>query len=190
MTLILSAYCFHNKTRGLTVADVADPKYGAWLGQLERSVSGLSNSTGNIMREMVLKGPSTYDAVLVYEATAIDYLKNAENRWEPLQVVYPDRNLWSDHPYYILGSDWVSADQRRAAEAFLEFLMSEPVQQRAIDHGFRPGNTSVGVRYSQSPFLLYENQGLKIELQTVCEPPAPDVINNLERLWQRVGRPN
>jgi hypothetical protein len=64
------------------------------------------------------------------------------------------------------------------------------VQQRAIDHGFRPGNAAVGVRSPQSPFLLYANQGLKVDLQTVCDPPPPDVINNLERLWQRIGREN
>jgi hypothetical protein len=190
MTLVLSAYSFHRKTRELTVADVVDTKYQAWLSQLERGVSGLSDSTGNMMKEMVLKGPSAYDVLLVYEATAIDFLKNAEGRWGQLQVVYPDRNLWSDHPYYILDTEWVSADQRRAAEVFLEFLMSEPLQTRALDHGFRPGNPSVGVRHMQSPFVLYANQGLQVDLNTVCDPPAPEVINNLEQLWQRIGRGN
>lgn len=190
MTLVLSAYSFHNKTRGLTVADVVDAKYQAWLANLERGVSGLSDSTGNMMKEMVLKGPSAYDGLLVYEATAIDYLKNAEGRWGQLQVAYPDRNLWSDHPYYILDCEWVTKEQRRAAEKFLDFLLSEPVQIRALDHGFRPGNPSVGVKHADSPFLLYAGQGLQVELTTVCDPPAPEVIHNLEQLWQRIQRGN
>ena len=78
------------------------------------------------MREMVLKGPSSYDALLVYESVAIDYLKNAEGRWGPIHVIYPEYNAWNENPYYILNASWSSDDQRKAAQAFLDFLLSEP----------------------------------------------------------------
>ena len=70
------------------------------------------------MREMVLKGPSSYDAALVYESVAIDYLKNAEGRWGPIHVIYPEYNIWNDNPYYILNASWSSDDQRKAAQHF------------------------------------------------------------------------
>ena len=76
MTIVLAAYAYHHKTKDLTVADVVNAGFQQWLGSLERGTSGLSNSTGNMMKEMVLKGPSSYDALLVYESVAIDYLKN------------------------------------------------------------------------------------------------------------------
>lgn len=188
-TLVLMAYSFHHKTQGLTKADVIDPKFQAWLAQLEKGTSGLSNSTGNMMREMVLKGPSAFDAVMLYESVAIDYLKNAEGRWGALQVIYPQENIWNDNPYYVLNTEWSTAAERAAAETFLEFLMSEPVQMRALDHGFRPGNAAVSIKFPDSPFEKYKPFGLQIDLPTVCEPPSAGVQFELQSYWNRaVGR--
>jgi ABC-type Fe3+ transport system substrate-binding protein len=185
MTLVLMAYDYHNKTRDLTLKDILDPGFAEWMQGIERGVSGLSNSTGNMMREMVLKGPSAYDALIVYESVAIDYLKNAEGRWGELRIVYPQRNLWSENPYYILDTPWSTKEQREAAAKFLDYLLTEPIQRQSLTHGFRPGNPAVPVRFQGSPFLAYERFGLKIDLGTVCEPPRAEVINNLLAGWQR-----
>lgn len=185
MTLVLMAYDYRDKTRGLTLQDILDPAFLTWTQGIERGVSGLSNSTGNLMKEMVLKGPSAYDAVVVYESVAIDYLKNAEGRWGELHIAYPQRNLWSENPYYILDAPWSSKEQREAAGKFLDFLLSEPIQRQSLTHGFRPGNPAVPVRFAGSPFTAYERFGLKVDLGTVCEPPKAEVINNLLAGWQR-----
>ncbi len=74
------AYDFHGKSRGLELKDILDVRFQAWLADFERGVSGLSNSTGNLMRDMVLRGPSTFDGLFVYESVVIDYLKSAEGR--------------------------------------------------------------------------------------------------------------
>jgi hypothetical protein len=50
------------------------------------------------MREMVLRGPSQYDCVLIYENLAIDYLDEARNRWSELHVDYPEPNTWNELP--------------------------------------------------------------------------------------------
>jgi ABC-type Fe3+ transport system substrate-binding protein len=185
MTLVLMAYDYHNKARGLALQDILDPGFQTWAQAFERGVSGLPNSTGNMMREMVLKGPSAYDAVVVYENVAIDYLKNAEGRWGELRVVYPARNLWSENPYYVLDAPWSSKEQREAAGRFLDFLLSEPVQKQSLVHGFRPGNPAVPVRFAGSPFLAYQRFGLSVDLGSMCEPPKAEVLNNLLQWWQR-----
>ena len=185
MTLVLMAYDYHGKTRGLALQEILDPGFQTWAQAFERGVSGLPNSTGNMMREMVLKGPSAYDAVAVYESVAIDYLKNAEGRWGELRVVYPARNLWNENPYYILDAPWSSQEQREAAGRFLDFLLSEPVQKQSLVHGFRPGNTAVPVRFAGSPFLAYQRFGLSVDLGSMCEPPKAEVLNNLLQWWQR-----
>ena len=95
------------------------------------------------MKDMVGKGPTAFDAVLIYENLAIDYLKAAQGRWGDLHVAYPRRNIFNDNPYYILDVPWSSPEQRRAAEAFLTFLLSAPMQQKALSHGFRPANISI-----------------------------------------------
>src|SRR5262249_46489971 len=127
MTIVLAAYSYQNKTNNLNLKDVVDVGFQNWLEKLELSANGMSNSTGNMMKEMVLKGPSSFDALLVYESVAIDYLKNAEGRWGQIKVVYPEYNAWNENPYYVLNVPWSSDDQKKAADKFLTFLLSEPI---------------------------------------------------------------
>ena len=176
---------YSNKSRGLTLADVVNPGFNSWLTSIESGVTGLSNSTGNMMRDMVLRGPSSYDCLFVYESVVLDYLKNAEGRWGELRVIYPKLNIWNDNPYYVLDAPWSTEDQRKAAGTFLDFLMSEQIQRASLDHGFRPGNPNVPVRFGDSPFVKYESSGLKVDLGTVCDPPKAEVITNLLALWER-----
>ncbi|HEY5753611.1 MAG TPA: substrate-binding domain-containing protein [Chthoniobacterales bacterium] len=185
MTLTLLAYEFHKKERGLELRDILNPQFQAWMNGLESGVSGLSNSTGNMMRDMVLRGPSSFDALCVYENVAIDFLENAKGRWGELRVAYPKRNMWSDHPYYILNTPWSNDPQRKAAGRFLDFLLTDAIQRAALNHGFRPGNPSVPIKFPESPFTLYQKNGLHVEIPSVCESPKADVINNLLAIWQR-----
>ena len=185
MTLVLVAYDYTKKDRGLVLKDILDPGFQQWMTGFERGVSGLSNSTGNMMKEMVLKGPSSYDGLCVYESVAIDYLKSAEGRWGELHVAYPEHNLWSDNPYYILNASWSSPAQRQAAGQFLDFLLTPRIQKEALTHGFRPANTEVPVRFPGSPLVEYARYGLRADAPVQGEPPRAEVINNLLAVWQR-----
>src|SRR5450432_3584638 len=185
LALLLAGHSYYKKTDDLTVAEVTNVQFQAWLAGLESASSSDSNSTGNLMREMVLKGPSSYDALLVYESVAIDYLKNAEGRWGPIHVVYPQYNAWNESPYYILNASWSSEDQRKAAEAFLDFLLSEPVQRESIVHGFRPADPNVPTRTPDSPWVRYQANGVTLDLGKICAPPRAEVVTNLLASWQR-----
>ena len=185
MTIVLAAYTFDHKTKDLTVRDVVNADFQQWLANLERSTSGLSNSTGNMMKEMVLKGPSSYDAAMVYENVAIDFLKNAEGRWGSIRVVYPEYNAWNENPYYIINAPWSAPEQRKAADTFLAFLLTERIQREALVHGFRPANPNVPVKFPESPFTTYAGNGVQVDLQKICEPPKAEVVNNLLASWQR-----
>jgi ABC-type Fe3+ transport system substrate-binding protein len=185
MTIVLAAYTFDHKTKDLTVRDVVNADFQQWLANLERSTSGLSNSTGNMMKEMVLKGPSSYDAAMVYENVAIDFLKNAEGRWGTIRVVYPEYNAWNENPYYIINAPWSAPEQRKAADTFLAFLLTERIQREALVHGFRPANPNVPVKFPESPFTTYAGNGVQVDLQKICEPPKEEVVNNLLASWQR-----
>jgi Ca-activated chloride channel family protein len=190
MTLIVLAYAYYEKRAGLTVLHVTWPEFQTYLARVEHRVALLSNSTGNLMREMVFKGPVGCDALMVYESLAIDYLEKARSRWEPLQVIYPEYNLWNNNPYFILNVPWSSQEHRDAAEAFLDFLMSEPIQARALDHGFRPANLDVPVRGPESPFTRFAEYGLSVEVPPVCEVPSREVIENLQESWVRHAVPH
>jgi ABC-type sulfate transport system substrate-binding protein len=115
----------------------------------------------------------------------IDYLKNAEGRWGQLRVIYPEYNAWNDNPYYIIDATWSSKDQRKAAQTFLEFLLSENIQKESLTHGFRPANPTVPVKFPDSPFVKYADYGVRVDLAKICEPPHAEVVSNLLQSWQR-----
>ncbi len=185
MTLVLMAYNYSDKTRNLELKDILNPGFQSWMTGIERGVSGLSNSTGNMMKQMVLRGPSSFDVLFVYENVVIDYLKNAEGRWGELQVVYPAQNMWNDNPYYILDAPWSSKEQRNAAGKFLDYLLTESVQAESLVHGFRPGNPAIGIKGPESPFETYAQYGIQVDLQGICEAPKAEVLTNLLSGWQR-----
>jgi eukaryotic-like serine/threonine-protein kinase len=191
--LVLMAYEFAGKQRGLTLEDITTQRFQDWLRRFERGItrhgSSLTNSTGNLMKEMVLRGPSQYDCLVVYENLATDYMEAARQKWGTegeFYVAYPDPNVFNEHPYYILDVPWSDDRQRKAAADFLSFLMSEPVQRRALDHGFRPGNPDVAVNLPDSPLVGHQTSGLKIHLPVISEPPSADVITNLLGSFRRL----
>jgi hypothetical protein len=177
------AYKFFEKEYNLSPEEISRPAFQDWLHRIERSVvrpgGTMTHSTGTLMDNMVLRGPSQYDCVLVYENLAIGYLKAATESWGPVVVDYPEPNIWNEHPYYILDVPWDDARQRAAAGAFLKYLMSEPIQHRAIEHGFRPGNRTLTIRNPDSPFVRFAKRGVRIEPPRMCEPPSRDVVHEL-----------
>lgn len=185
MTLWLLAQEAKAAPQPVTVADVVTPTFLSWLREFENSLSSMPNSTGNMMRDMVLKGPGSYDAVAVYENVAIDFMHSAEGRWGRIVVVYPAINAWNDNPYYILDVPWGTKERRKAARQFLDFVMSEPMQRAALKHGFRPGNPNVPVIFPESPFQQYADAGLRLDIGTVLPLPNEEVVRNLLAAWQR-----
>ncbi len=185
MSLVLAAYAYHHKTKDLALKDVLNPGFQKWQEQLERGTSGLSNSTDSLMQQMMVEGPSAYDAILIYENLAIESLRESDKPWGKLRLVYPEYNAWNDNPYFIINAPWSNEDQRKAADAFLNFLLTQPVQREALKYGFRPASADVSVKFPGSPFLQYEDNGVRVTVQKVCDPPKPDVVKNLLALWQR-----
>lgn len=186
LALTLMAHHYHDKTTPLELQDIVNAEFQTWLKGIEGNVTGLINSTGNMMRDMVLKGPASYDCIFVYENVAIDYLKNAEGRWGKLHVVYPDINMWNDNPYYVIDAPWTSSAEKKAAEKFLDFLMSEVIQKQSLTHGFRPGNPAIPVIGPDSPFTRFEEYGMTVQINSVAEPPKAEAITNLLTGWQRL----
>ena len=100
--LLLMTMEYYGKTTGLTVADVLDPGYQAFIAGPEKGVAKFEASTGTFMTDMVRFGPSKYDIAAVYEGIAISQIENAQGRWGNLRVYYPATTIWSDHPAAVL----------------------------------------------------------------------------------------
>ncbi len=186
--LILMAYGYHNKATDLTAADVSDPKFQSWLKDMERAVLDFGASTGTFMTSMVQFGPSKYDVVLVYENLAIEHITAAQSRWgQRLKVFYPPATMFSDHPYAILGDPLTTPDQRAAAERFRAFLRSRPIQELALEYGFRPADPSVSVVTGDvnNPFNTYAAFGVQVDIAEQVATPSGETVAALLDLWRR-----
>ncbi len=144
-------------------------------------------STGTFMTDMVRFGPSKYEIAVVYENLAISQFVNAQGRYGNLHVYYPQMTMWSDHPVALVQGDWVTDAQKTAARAWVSYLRSRPVQERALRYGFRPADTSVPLKTedADNPFVKYAAQGVKLDLPAVAPTPEIGVVRNLTILWQR-----
>ncbi len=186
--LILMAYGYHEKSKGLTSADITDPGFQRWMREIEMAVLEFGDSTGTFMTSMVQFGPSKYDIVLVYENLALENIEAAQRRWGDIRIYYPPATMFSDHPYAILNTPWVTPEQRQAAETFRDFLLSPPIQEIAFkQYGFRPANIAVPVLTDDpaNPLNRYRAYGAQKETPPSVETPSADVVTTLLDLWRR-----
>jgi len=189
MTILLMTYGYHNTTSALSASDIlSDNDYQKWFLETESSIGQFEHSTGPLMEKMVAYGPSTFDIVAVYEATAIEQADNAVGRYGELRVYYPPALLWSDHPFCIVNADWVTPQQTAAAKLFMDYLTSKPAQELALlKYGFRPVDKSIPLEQTGSPFDRYAANGFRSDLSNLpdVEIPAGNVLNTLRDFWSR-----
>ncbi len=189
MTILLMTYGYYDTTTNLSASDILSSEdYQRWFLETESSIGQFEYSTGPLMEKMIVYGPSTYDMVTVYEATAIEQAQNAIGRYGELRVYYPPAILWSDHPFCVLNADWVTAQENAAASLFLDFLTSKEAQEIALmKYGFRPVDTSIKLDQAGSPFDRYAANGFLADLSRLDEVEIPDgnVLNTLRDFWSR-----
>lgn len=187
MTIVLMTSAYFGNSGNFTSENIlTDEAYQKWFLEIENNISDFGDSTGTYMKDMIAYGPSVYDFIAVYEATAIEQADNALGRNGAIQVYYPPETVISDHPFCILQADWVEAEEAQAAKIFLDFLLSRSSQEMALTrYGFRPADSSIPLDLPGSPFGRYANNGLKIDLQPQIALPSGDVLNTLLDFWTR-----
>ena len=96
----------------------------------------------------------------------------------PLVAIYPkEGTLEADHPWVVLRAPWVNDAKRRAAAGFLDYLRSEPIQERFQAAGFRTSEGRPGPQLSQANGLMPDQPS------RVLAPPAPKVVAAALESW-------
>jgi len=186
---LLSMSLEYYKKTALTVADILDPKYQAFVGEIEKGVGKFEASTGTFMTDMIRFGPSRFDVAWVYENLAASQLENAQGRWGNLRVYYPQTTLWSDHPIALLQGGWVTDAEKKAAREYVAFLRSRAVQEQALAYGFRPADPAVPIKTQdpRNPFVRLQPYGLREDVPPAAVPPEPALVRNLLTMWSRTA---
>ena len=188
--LYLMSLEYYGKPK-IAIEDLLDPKYQDFIKGIEKGVTKFEASTGTFMTDMLRFGPSKYDIAVVYESLAISEINDAAGRWGKLKVYYPSTTIWSDHPIALLQGAWVTDAQKAAGRKLIAFLRSKPAQQRALEFGFRPADTSVPIVTNdpRNPFTLHAADGITVDVPPAAATPDGPVVRNLMMMWTRVVQP-
>ena len=194
-------YAATGKRTPLTLDDVGSQSVGEFVRGVEAATVHYGDTTltflENMLREDLAGRPLVYaSAVAVEEVSVIAYnrgdpadrgLENPTPPNVPLVAIYPkEGTLFSDNPAYILDAAWVDETERQAAEAFREFVVGDPENQRkALDFGFRPGNPSVAI----SDPISAANGLNPSQPETELQVPEPAVLAALIDSWEVYRKP-
>ena len=145
MSVISAVYAAAGKTSGLTAEDIKSPKVIERVGALERSIVHYGESSSWLTEKLCTKGPAYLSAVTLYEANVVKANDKYKDKMpSKLVAVYPkEGTFWENHPTGVVNADWVSAEQKEAAEKFVAFMISKEQQAKAIKTGYRPTDPSV-----------------------------------------------
>ena len=187
--VIAEAYAGAGKQRGLTTADLADPKVVDLMTAVESSIIHYGTSTGFFGDRMFQRGPSYLSAAVLYENLVVEQESNrlaGTSQQLPVVAIYPrEGTFWANHPYAILNASWVTDAARAAAEDFQSFLLDKPQQLQAMALGFRPSDPSIPLA---AP--LDAQHGVDVsQPKTVLETPSVEVISAVQALWDHVKKP-
>ena len=180
--MVAAAGEYFGKTN-ISVEDVTDPDFQAWLQEIMSSMSDLSGGTYTVA-DLALFGYTTGDAGQLLESDLLVNMQGIQSRWaDPLRIVYPEYVTWFDFPFTVWMGPETTALEKNAALVFEEFLLSEGVQQQALAYGLRPANPSVPVTGEGSLFDQWAAQGVLgvVPRTTAMRSPDRDVLQALLR---------
>ncbi len=185
IAVLAEAYAGAGKTRDLTSADLSDAHTKAFLRDAESAVVHYGRSTGFFYDALVAHGPAYLSAAVLYENLVVTSGKAGALPF-PLVCLYPtEGTAWADHPFVVLDAPWVGPPERDAARKLEAYLLSRPVQERAMTgFGFRPALTDIALG---APIDAAHGADPK-EPQTLLAAPNVRVTRALLDVWNETKR--
>jgi Ca-activated chloride channel family protein len=187
ITLFSEVYAATGKKK-LTVADVEAPQTAEFLKDLERSVVHYGSSTGFFADTMFSKGGHSYlSAAVLYENLVVEsYSPKIRGKLDDdVVAIYPkEGTFWSDHPVAVVERDWVTPLHRQAAKKYIDFLLQDEQQKKALKYGFRPGPSQdsgdLGAPIDRDHGADPSKPG-----GAVLDPPDVDVMKACLKAWRQ-----
>jgi len=170
--MIAAAGEYFDKTT-ITVEDVTDPDFQAWLGELMGAVTDYSSAYS--VEDLGLFGYSMGDGGQLLESDLLVNMKGIQTRWaDPLVIEYPEYLTWFSFPFTVWMGPETTAAEKNAALVFQRYLLSEDQQRMALARGLRPANLNVPLDGPDSLFVRWQEQGAMTQLPRFTRMHDPD----------------
>ncbi len=134
----------------LTLEQVQDEGFQAQFRAAYKGVERREfTSTGGLTRAFKASPGIQATTIATYE----NFLPELATRITDMRVTYPDFVTLNNHPMFFTG-DTSNAKLKKAADAYMAFLLSVPAQTIAVnDFGFRPANADVRIPKTMKKYL-------------------------------------
>ena len=183
------AYSTKGKTGGLTANDVyADDVVNAFT-RVEQNTYHYGIQSRPLMQLLGKRGPDYLHGVTTSEAEMLK--TNAEFKDTlrfQLVFIFPAKGtFWSEQPYCILAADWVTEEQREAAEAFRDYLLDPARQEMAINNYLRPVDAGISLH---APIALDSGTNPRVTRNTVpaLESPSAEVAEAVKDVFHQTKK--
>ena len=185
--MVAAAGEYYGRT-DISVADVTNPEFQKWLGELMGAVTDVSSASAYTAEDFALFGYSVGDGGQLLESDLMQNMQGILTRWEDaLRIYYPEYVTWFDFPFTVWVGPETSALEKNAALEFQRYLLSEEQQQAALAYGLRPANSNIPVNASEdSLFVKWQDQGVQpvVPRTSAMRSPDRDVLLALLRWFE------
>lgn len=180
-------------TRGLTPETATAQETLDYVRAVEATVRFYGEGEQVIMQRLDQEGRNFLDAFVAQEQVVLAW--NQAGHSERLVALYPaEGTLWADHPLALLeldstaGETPLTANQRRAYQAFADYLLSQEAQNRLLMAGYRPADLDIALDAPGSPFANTDAVNWR-EPQTTLQIPSAAVVDVVQNVWWYTKRP-
>ena len=170
------------RPENMTTTDVR--KFESQVQQIQSKITRYGTSTNSLAKSMVKNGQFWASVGSVYESSVIDANSNLQPGQQPYKAVYPKATFTSNMRAILPKAPWVNADEKAAAEKFIDYLRSPQIQKIATDLGLRPGIPGIPLGAKFSPEFGVNPQAKYDSLR----PPKPEVVEVMLKSWQEVAK--
>lgn len=187
LSVVSAIYAASGKTAGLTTEDLKNPKVIEKLATLEKSIVHYGESSSWLTEKLCTRGPAYLSAVTLYESNVV----KANDKYKAkmpfkLVAIYPkEGTFWENHPTGIVNADWVTADQKQAAQKLVDFMTSKDQQAKAPKYGYRPTDKTVPIA---APIDAEHGADPSQSAEKSLEYMSDSVFRRANELWHEVKK--
>ena len=178
-------YSIVGSTSGLTPEQVRSDDVVEAFTFVEQNTDHYGIQSRNLINRMVLRGPHYLHAVATSEAETLktNFERGDDLRFQLVFIFPAEGTFWSEHPYCILDTEWVSDQQAEAAEIFRDYLLNPAQQALAIDNYLRPVDQSIPLH---PPIAIEDGTDPRVAKDDVpaLESPSAEVAEAVKDLFQ------
>ncbi len=166
------AYGTLGETSGLTAAQVKSQAVIDAMRQVELHTYHYGVQSRDLVSLMVRRGPSYLHAINTSESEIIKaHRESASQMRFPLVFIFPAKGtFWTEQPFCLVDADWVTDEQREAAQLYEDYLLKPEQQALAVDNGLRPVDTSIALH---APMALEGGTDPRVTRDTVPALASP-----------------